>query len=174
MNTKGIELSVNFLVGFVLAIVLFGLGVSLLYTIFNQSTSLHEITQDQINSQITALLCSAKEKVCIAGNRVPHERDTLAIYGVYIYNIYDTQGNFTVRVEPGIAVDQNENFINNTLDLITRTESKRIPPNSQDDLGIGVFIPRNALAGTYVFDVYIIPTIQNAQMEKRKIYVNVE
>ena len=169
MDKRGIELSVNFLVGFVLAIVLFGLGISLLYTIFHQSEDIYELTQNEIDNRVIELLCNAKQRVCVSGNRVAQERGELAIYGIYIYNIYDQVEDFDVFVEAGIAYDENKEDIENDLDLITRHEEKRINPNEQDYIGIGVFVPKDAVSGTYIFNVNVAPL-----NVKRKIYVSVE
>jgi hypothetical protein len=169
MNKRAIELAVNFLVGFVLAIVAFGLGVSLLYTIFNDANDLHGTTQGEINTKITELLCTAKQKICVSGNRVNQKRNELAIYGVFIYNIYDREEDFDIFISPGIAYNKEKEEVVNTLELITKHDQKKIAPNDQDHIGVGIFIPKSTESGTYTFNVRVVPGD-----DKRKIYVNVK
>lgn len=170
---RGIELSVNFLVGFVLAIVLFGFGVAFLYTIFGQAVDLGDVTKDEIDARVNELLCSAKEKICISGNRVPHEPGTLAVMGVFIYNVYDYQETFHIDVEAGTAIDLNKDDIPNDLILVTESTTLTIDANKQEYTGVGIQVPRNAEKGTYVFDVTIFPQTAN-DVDKRKIYVTVD
>ncbi|MFW5747127.1 MAG: hypothetical protein ACOCWQ_06285 [Nanoarchaeota archaeon] len=174
MNSRGIELSVNFLVGFVLAVTIFGMGIFLLYTIFGQAKDLHTLTQDEIDSQVSQMLCSAEEKVCISGNRLPRKPGSLAVFGIYIYNIKPQRETYTIHItDADRSINPSKEYIENELQVVSSTRQVTIDANEQENLGAGIQIPRGTKKGTYVFKAEISPD-SGGQAETRLIYVLVK
>ena len=58
------ELSINFIVIFILAITIFMFAMIFLSQIFGQATHLKDITEEKLDSEIQSLACSGDQKVC--------------------------------------------------------------------------------------------------------------
>ncbi|HIH37473.1 hypothetical protein J4460_08505 [Candidatus Woesearchaeota archaeon] len=103
MNKRGIELSVNFLVMLILAIVVFGFGIKLVYSMFSSSMNKIESLDQNSEQQIMSMLSSGK-KVAIPIYKKTTVRGKPVVFGVGIYNSLEGQGSddeFVVRVGDG-------------------------------------------------------------------------
>jgi len=71
---KGFELSLNFLVTIIIAIVIFVFGIRFISDLVTQTTELESLTTDQLDKKIENLLCET-EKVCIGVTKKPVNED---------------------------------------------------------------------------------------------------
>lgn len=69
MDTKAQQISINFLVRFILAMVLFGLGVIFMWNIYDASTGTSEGVQGEFDRRIATLNCKPTETVCVNSNK---------------------------------------------------------------------------------------------------------
>lgn len=163
---------------------MFGLGTSLLYSIFNQATDLDDITQAQLEERINQLQCSASEQVCISGNRAEVKRGDLAVFGVYIYNLKTATTSYVVKVD---KLGENNQPMSIRQDKTLMLESdikieilgsgryeRTLEANEQGSVAIGVNVPRDTISGTYVLDVSVYPAGEVDQRIKRKLFLTVK
>ena len=173
MNKKGIELSVNFLVSFILAFVVFGFGLYFATTISDQAFDQAEVTEDFLAERIDQIACSSNEKVCISNNYAELSRGDTATVGVFINNFEDTPNerrfamNWLDDVD-GSATGSGENKAYNddgTPMSITGTfkyppllipvGEKTINARSVGNMGFAIFVPKDAESGKYVYTLQI-------------------
>ena len=89
MNKKAaLQLSMNFIVTIIIAIVIFGFGVRFVYNILSGSETLKDLTLEQIDNQISELMCSSTEMICLEKDRIEVRPGKVAIIGVKILKNY--------------------------------------------------------------------------------------
>lgn len=181
---KGIELSVNFLVMFILAIVTFGLGLTFLYNIYGQTQEFSNITKEQIDGQIHDLLCTSADKICISGNHQQIRRNEYGVFGMHAYNYFvpPEHVHYTAMVSFENVYDK-DNAPITLLDeqrprVIGGGESTigLIAAGKQGKTGIGISVPKTTPSGNYVFNVDITALDQNNLPKatfRQKIYFKV-
>jgi|TARA_B100001971_G_C18099308_1_gene487914 hypothetical protein len=156
VDKKGIELSVNFLVIIIIAIVVFFFGARFIYNLASEATELGKLTLDELDTRIGDLICEGSEKVCLGINRKVIERGKLDIFELKMMNILKKQDfDIFVSKSGGFTGTGNPIAANN---LLIFPESRNIPNlerNSEKNLGIGIEVPKDAVSGTYIFDVSI-------------------
>lgn len=161
MDKQGVELSVNFLVMFILAIVIFFLGIGLLYVIFGEAQTVQGQTQDEIDDRLAMLRCPSQDVICVIGEREVHQKGRFVLYGLFLYNPYhDRQVTYTVTITPGVAVDGSHQ----TIEPPPHTDWVKMSPvdpivvdaRHQERVGVGIAIPqRGVSAGIYTYRVNV-------------------
>ncbi|MDP2750524.1 MAG: hypothetical protein Q8O89_06860 [Nanoarchaeota archaeon] len=96
-NKRAIELSVNFIVVLILAIVTFSLAIGLTYNMFSKAYKLKADIDSDTKSQILSLLDSG-EKVAIPANRASIQSGKNEVFGLGILNIEKTSSDFFIEV----------------------------------------------------------------------------
>jgi len=154
MNRKGIELSMNFLVIIILSLVVFGFGVKFIYDIGAQATKLESMTAQQLDERIESLLCES-EKVCLGVDTKTMKRGDVAIFGMKIINILDERPFYiNITPSPGNVIPTDD--IRNTI--FYKPDDWRLinlNRNEERNIGIGVEVQKDAVSGTYIFDVVV-------------------
>ena len=89
MNKKGIELSVNFLVTIIIALVIFGFGVKFVYNLASGASEMESLTTDDLDERIGDLLCESADKVCIGVNRKVIPRGEFDVFGIKVINVVE-------------------------------------------------------------------------------------
>ena len=173
MRKRAIQLSVNFLVMFVLGIIMFGLAMSFLYLIFGQAQDLNQMTRDDIENRVTELQCQARDVVCISGNREEYNAGETAFVGVFIYNIYDEEQKYSLEITKGAAVDrQKEPITDEETKAIISAKNITIQSNQQDKVGVAIELPTDTPQGTYSYSLHVHAGSKST--EKKKIYLTVK
>jgi len=178
MNKRGIELSVNFLVMFILAIVIFGLGIVFLYSLFNDAQDIFHLTQDQLDDRLASVACSARDRVCVTPNHLTGTRDRLSIFGIYVYNYFDTTTTFQIETEFALYEDGTEPEEFPYLLSLEEQTTLPILPGGQENIAIGIVPTRTTPAGQYVYNVKVTPLEEDgtpitSQLNLKKIYLTV-
>ncbi len=168
MNKNAIELSVNFLVMFIIGIVVFGMGIYIVQQIATQAFESDRYTQDYLDSQIESISCTARDKVCVTNNFQQLRRGEVGFIGLFIYNYNETANNatFTITPEPVRAYDVDDAQMTemyadipdlqpNEPRIIVVNEDVTIPAKQQQRIGLGVSIPDDAPSGRYVWNIEI-------------------
>ncbi|MBI4440141.1 hypothetical protein HY638_04175 [Candidatus Woesearchaeota archaeon] len=156
---KGIELSVNFLVVLIIALVLFGMGVKLVYDIFTGSQDLSQITLDEINKKIAELQCRFDDRVCFGVDTIEVERGDVGIFMVKVTNVLGLSGpvDFKMEVTPNTWISREESgeFTDEDIAVKYQEQPESINSNEDSRLGIAVEPTKNARPGTYSFKVSV-------------------
>ena len=174
---KGIELSINFLVTVIIAIVIFGLGVKFIYNIVSESEDFEGLTLKHFDEMIGDLSCESTDKVCIPENRVAIQRGKFDVVGIKIINVLTdtTSKDFEITADVSKILDKNDNIItdpvySDNLDKIKikYTKTVDIKKNEEADVGVGIKVEKDAISGTHILDVKV-----EQYEELYKIYVKV-
>jgi len=160
-NKRGIELSVNFLVTIVIAITIFLFGIRFIYNLASEATSLASLTTDELDARIGDLLCESTDRICIGIDKKVIAKGEYGVFGVKIVNVYtDGTDSFEINIEPKTGFTQNNEEID-LLDVnkisIKYRDLVTIERNSEDNVGVGVEVPDDIPAGTYIIDVRVQP-----------------
>ena len=149
----------NFLVIIIISLVVFGFGLKFIYDLGARATELERMSSQQLDERIGSLLCES-EKVCLGVDRKTVKRGDIAVFGLKIINVLDSQP-FSVIVDLSAGFDKDDNPIDpvNILDyLFYRPNTLQIinlNRNEERNKGIGVEVQKIAVSGTYIFDVAV-------------------
>lgn len=138
-----IELSMNFLVIIILAIVILGFSFYLFFSVYGKAQELGELTQAQLNERVEELQCDGV--VCISSNYQKLHRGKFHLFGVKITNTGE-ESEFIVNVEH-VPVDEQ------TLNYVPKEYPITIGQNKEGRVGIGIAVPKEAASGIYIFNV---------------------
>ena len=175
MGKKGFELSLSFIVTFIIAITIFIFGIRFIYNIASETTELEKITTDQLDNKLADLACESNDRVCIGIIKKTIARGDFDVFGLKIININPTT-MFKVEVIPTSAFDKNNEEITNNIDFKYNDNVLEIETNEEKSLGIGFEVPKDAKSGTYIFDVIVRYNVDNEFKQYddlEKIYVEV-
>jgi len=178
-----IELSVNFLVTFIITIVVFGLGIILAKQIFSGSEGLADKTFEDLDKQIGSLVCSGNEKVCLSAKQRTIERGAFGVFGLTIQNVFNEEKIFIITVTQGTYVNPGQEVedVDVEMGILPLERELTLAAKESDSMGIGIEVPENAPSGTYAFDVNVVfesdehdvDVTNPAYSPTRKIYVKV-
>ncbi len=158
------ELSINFIVIFILAIVVFAFGIRMSYSLFNKGIETKATLDRQTSLEIEKLLDTG-EKVVIPFDEQEIRKGKLGVFGVGIRNVLDEGGEkdtFQVTVKFSGAFDKEgkKALINigptplsnpaqesSLTVLVRKNEIQKVP--------ISFSVPSNAVSGRYVFNVMV-------------------
>jgi len=176
------ELSMNFFVTIIIAIVLLGIGITLLTRFVGITQDTQESLDERTQTRINELLTEGKQ-VTIPFNRQDIRRGSSEVFGLGVLNILE-EGSFRAEVElSGAFYDGNTAFddayiqqirddlangqwaLYDTTATIISTQQRRL-------FDILIDVPKDARSGNYVFNVKVFRN--NEQYENiQKIYVAV-
>lgn len=166
---KAIELSLNFLVTIVIAVVIFGFGIKFIYDLSSDVKEMESLTIDDLDGRIGQLACGAADKVCIGTTKKTIQKGKFDVFGIRIINILDEQ-DFNIEITPANPSGYTKDdvpILTNNIKLKYRN-SISIKKNEEENIGIGIEVPKDTKSGTYIFDVKVLP-----YDEINKIYVEV-
>ena len=162
MSKKAIELSVNFLVTLIIAIVLFGMGIYLGSTIFGGGGEIVKRQFDEFDRAVGELACSSSDNVCINIKSKEIRRGDFDTLAVTIRNAIDkTDFNITIQNTKYISSD---NSVIKEYDempsklLLFGFDKGRIQTldkREKKTFGVGVEVPKDAPSGQYVLTVTV-------------------
>jgi len=157
-HKKGIELSMNFFVTLIIALVIFSLGVRFIYNLTASATGLEKLTVGQLDERIGQLLCDSTDRVCIGIDRKTIEKGKFSVFGVKVINIFDGR-NFEVNVKTAGYTLNNGPILTDAIILDKVTTKYRedvfLERNKEKSLGIAVEIAKEAQGGIYILDINI-------------------
>lgn len=156
-SKKGIELSVNFLVTLILAIVVFGMGIYLSTIIFGGGASLAEKKFDDFDREVGKLACYASDNICVQVKSDTISRGSFKTLAVTIHNVFPKK-QFKLVVQNTRMVDQAGVTKTTGFDklLLYGLEEGRIETlekGASKTFGIGVEVPKTAISGQYILDI---------------------
>ena len=166
MKSQGMP--INFLVKFILSIVIFGLGVVFLWQIYDQGTGL---VPDPSRS-IQALNCRPTEPLCIGTTSLTLSPGNSVAVEVKLFNNRDddivySQILFELTNATGDPVDDSILYINPR-----RLQEFRVPAKGVNEYGILIYPSRTTPLGDYSLQMSLIPqTPSNHPQLTRRINI---
>lgn len=168
-NKKGLEMSIGFVVFFIMSILIFSMAVYLLFQWFGEAEDLGQEIDKRTHEQIVSALRSGNQLVQIPFSVKEVKRGTRAQFGVGVRNIGERR-SFRVDTKfSGLAVDPagkpisvNENFMADNwvgafgqgVDFtLARSQDEVIPVSIRADVNVDVGVPTPR--GDYMFDVCV-------------------
>lgn len=184
-SKKGIELSINFLVTLIIAIVVFGMGLFLANMIFGGGESAAEQSFEDFDKQVGELACYAADNVCVHVKTATIRRGKFKVLAVTVKNALQEQKEFKVVVLNTKMVDAVTGDAvepPNTELLLYGLKDGRIETLEKGEkktFGIGIEVPEDAESGQYTLDVWVSyspPTtweVYTPTQRPYKIFINV-
>ena len=174
-NKKAIELSLNFIVIFVITVTIFGFGIKFISDLSAQANQVQYLTISDLDDKIGDIICEGSERVCVGIDRKTIKRTKFGIFGIKIINILDSQ-NFDIEVtrpNPSGYTVKKTPILADDLIWNPKLRSVYIEKNDEKIVGIGIQVPADAVPGTYIFDVTIRMQDANPYTPVKKLYVDV-
>ena len=157
------ELSVNFIVVFVISIVILFFGIKFIYDIMNMGEEVKLVLTKQVEDELGALAMQGK-RISIAFNSEKIYPGKNHVFGLGVLNINATHKYFAIGVYAGPAYDRDNEEI--------REPKLQFLPNDGDDpsvgviketialdelkkIPIGVKVPPGTKPGSYIVNVYV-------------------
>ena len=174
MIKKSQAMSINFLVKFILAIVLFSLGVMLIWSIFNSGKDTLGVSQKEFDKRIFALNCDPSEVVCVGTNNLDISAGDNILIDVKVFNngadnLYDIY--FSIRDENNNVIDEAE-----LVSLMPNSYSSQlISAKSSKEFPVQLRTSKKLPKGAYVVRILVSnnPSSTDDDVPKR-IYVEVK
>ncbi len=138
-----IELSVNFLVIIILAIVIVGFSFFIFFTVFMEAQDLSDLTQEQMNERIEELQCDGT--VCMSSTYRKMNRGDFHLFGIKILNTGE-DAEFKVIVN---ATDKL------TLNYVPKEYEVSIEQNKAEPVAIGIKVQKDQTSGIYIFNIHV-------------------
>ena len=155
MNKKAMELTINFVVMLILAIVVFGFGIKLTYDLFNLGSTTNEMLTKDMEAQLENMM-NAGQRVAISYNLKQAYPGDSVLFGLGILNVGSADSGFKVAVDQGTAVDINEKKIWSRPELsYFHSYDRTIQLNQNTKIPVTVKVPRGTPRGTYSFKVAV-------------------
>lgn len=189
-NKRGIELSINFLVAIILAIVVFGMGLYIANMIFGGGTDIVNKNWDDFDKEVGELSCYASDNVCIHIKSVNAERGSFKTLAVTVKNGLREMKQFRLIVANTRYIDptgesHTTGFEKLNLFGLDTGRIETLDKSEKKTFGIGVDVPKTAESGSYTLDVRVLfadadadpsdPAVWEAYTPNPyKIYVNVD
>ncbi len=154
-----IALSVNMLVVIILAVVIFSFGVAFLYSTVSKAFQLKGVVDADLDRQMETILCD--KPVCLSSNYKKIYRKEFEVIGLRIYNTLPNDAVFRIVMSPAGAFDKDGNEIAGNLYYVVGAEEPlnertiTLSSRTEDSIGIGIEVPKDAIAGIYVFNIII-------------------
>lgn len=96
MKSQGLQ--INFLVKFILSIVIFGLGVLFIWNIFDDSIATLLIPGQEIDKKIQALNCQPTEMVCVGASTIEISGGEIFLLDVRVFNNFASDVTYNSSV----------------------------------------------------------------------------
>jgi len=175
-----IQLSMNFFVTIIIAIVLLGMGIALLNKFVGITVDTQQQLDGRTQERINELLAEGKQ-VAIPFNKQTVSRGESVLFGVGVLNIL-AEGSFTIEIDLSAAYkpDRTE-FDRADVDVIRQqigdwvlydTIGTTIPSNERRTFNVLVDVPKAAQSGEYIFNLQVLADGQPYDTIQ-KIYVKV-
>jgi len=181
MDKRGLELSINFIIILILAIITLAMGILIFNMIFRSGTELEKEVSQQTKDQINNLLMEGDKKVLIPSFFKELESGDQHAFGLGIRN-YGNRQEFTILIEFDLAVDRENN--DKTSEAVASHEVDKwhfeqigpivIDSNDLEVVSVPIRPGNRAKNGwIYVFNVEVLDGSDLLHGNIQKIYVKI-
>jgi hypothetical protein len=180
-NKKGIELSINFVVMLIIALVVFGMGIVLFTRFFQEAENIRDNLDDQTRRELEAQMMSSSEQIVIYPTSLTIRKGKADVIGVGILNVGDSD-KFTVLSEYKTCYDRDGNDLmagclvdgKNPLGLLEDPREVNIPQNKREIASVPIKVLSGAASAKYS----VLITVEqdgnpNNPISKNLVYINV-
>jgi hypothetical protein len=187
-NKKGIELSINFVVMLIIALVVFGMGIVLFTKFFQEAENIRDNLDDQTRNELEAQMMSSSEKMVVYPTSLTIRKGKADVVGVGILNVGDSE-EFTVLSEYKTCYDRDGNDLDTACLVDGDDPLGLLKDSSGDPLAREVNIPQNkreiasvpikVLSGAASAKYSVLITVEqidpsgNIKIGKNLVYINV-
>ncbi|MEK6886443.1 MAG: hypothetical protein AABW88_01285 [Nanoarchaeota archaeon] len=180
MNRKGFELSINFIVALILAIVVFGFGLYFVQKVFNEANEIKAQLDKDSERNINALL-DRGDKVAFPVTSKDIKSGQAAIFGLGVLNVNDDTTTFSVEIvcsiyitKGGASVDDSVSDKNCAGKWTTSVQPFTLAKNDRKSVPIAIQAPNGKPSGTYAFTVKVKDVVTGNIYggAPKQIYVN--
>lgn len=183
-NKKAIELSVNFLVILIIAIVVFGFGIYLTFKFFGSAQDIPGKISDPLQQEINQML-SHGEKVALPINQQTIPAGKHFVFGLGISNMLNNAATNTFSLDIKLVkfIDPDDNVFtagDSEFDgadgaskylKITYINSYTLENGEQKSIPIAVSVLKDAPSGTYILNVEVTYDTSIQYSPIQKLYV---
>ncbi|MFH1211450.1 MAG: hypothetical protein V1659_00810 [Candidatus Woesearchaeota archaeon] len=163
MNKKAaIELSMNFLVVLIIAIVVFGMGIFVFQKVFKQAKDFHDTIDAQTEERMLKQMIGAGDLVKVINSQEKVSKGKTKIFYLGIKNDLGSPQDFHVyvhRVDPTLSrtyTQTDSPWGDGTTYAFEYTAGPITLQNKEGNIRMLMLtVPKNVLAGTYVFNVAV-------------------
>ncbi|MGM5483576.1 MAG: hypothetical protein ACQER9_01515 [Nanobdellota archaeon] len=153
ISKKAQGLSVNFLVKFILAVTIFGMGVALMWAIYDNSTSTMKITQSEFDNRLFDLNCRSTETLCIASAKDNINSGDNILIGAKIYNNIDRTITGYIKAD---IYDKNSEVNSPEVKIMPEDQEVNIEPKGSKEFTFAVVTTKNAPKGKYIVNFELV------------------
>ncbi|MBW2995222.1 hypothetical protein KY312_02630 [Candidatus Woesearchaeota archaeon] len=182
MQKRGLELSINFIVVLVLAIVTLVMGIIIFNIIFRSGTELEREVSQRTKDQINRLLMTGDQKIAMPDFFKEIEAGDQHAFGLGIRNYRSTSQQFTIYVEFDMAVDKQNT--DRTAEAVANHEIEKwyfeetgpyaITQNELEVISVPIRVGNKAKnSWIYVFNVVVADQDNMQYGSLQKIYIKV-
>jgi len=157
MNKKGFEFSVSFLVGLILGIILFSLGLIFVFNIVIRLPDMDTVLPDYFKTEAKNCV-NRGERVCVPLIKNEVRTKETAWFGVVINNNYGEAKTFKtfIKYSRGVLKDDEEAPVQIESEwTVAEFDSEFIENNDYSIIEIPLIPPVGTQSGNYVFNINI-------------------
>jgi len=182
MRKRGLELSINFIIILVLAIVTLVMGIIIFNIIFRAGTELEKEVSQRTKDQINRLLMTGDQAIVLPDFFKEMGIGDQHAFGLGIRNYRSAAEEFTINIQFNIAVDKKN--IDMTRETVATAEVDKwyfekigpitINPNGLEVVSIPIRVGNKAKSDwIYVFNVLVTDKQGMQYGDLQKIYVKI-
>ncbi len=158
MQKKGaIGLSMNVLVVIIISLVVFGMGVTMLYSFIGGASDIKDKLDAKTSEELERLLVNQGKMVALPFHVADIERDDMHIFGIGIMNIGGVGEEFYIQITLSNAYNEDDEDITELVKagitewFLFNDEAINIQEGGHVKENIAVTVPKEALKGQYIF-----------------------
>ena len=181
-NKKALQLSINFIVILIMAIVIFGFGITFVGKFFAGAAQLKADLDMDTQKRIQSLLDTG-EQIAIPVNTKTLEVGQSSTFGMGILNILGEEKYFTIEISCTTALDSKGQPIDASQYCEKPKEKEwvfqdnfqeQVKNNEQKVVSLLFQVPKGTVAGKYIFTIKVLYDANKVYDVPRKIYINVK
>jgi len=165
MNKRAIELTINFIVLFILSMAMFATGIMIMRNLFHKVDVIKDKLTEQQRVQLERILSNSPDKIVALFSSKEIKSGEHDVFGIGVRNDLDHDANFYIDIECDAAFDRKKATICdddtanncNIYDIWMKATPGPYLIKHNDKLILDIFamVPKNAPKGTFIFNVRI-------------------
>ena len=175
MNKKALQLSVTFIVWLILALVVFGMGMTLFRQFFTEAENIKQNLDEETRKELQQIMMASSEEVIIYPTHLTVLRGKSGVFGVGILNIKTTE-NFEIKPEFNqLCYNREGGTMPCDADdiQVIDTIQRKIKGNSRETIEIPFRVNNKVSSGKYAIQVNVTRVGELSPISTNLIYITV-
>lgn len=191
MHKRGMELSINFIVTLIIALIVFAAGIILISKFFASAEETKLQLDAATERQLEGLLDTG-ERIVVLGKKSFSKTEIIssggtAQFGIGVLNV-ERDGQFFVKITLADGYDEESkqkitplgNWIIQSAEAANQNQlsiTKSVPQNTKGKILLGITPPAAAKKGTYIFNIDVCRNTSCTDTDiygKQKLYVRIK